>query len=216
MKILRLLLIAPFFTFAALAADSSPPAAAPTPPAPEKVAPPAVVQADPAAVEAALKALHFDEMMTKLLNQQRQRIQQMIMRANGPGISKEDSEAFQQKAMDTAFAGLGIEEIHAVAARSYGETFSTDELRGIADFFNSPAGQAYKEKLPEAEQKIGGTLGPRAMTSMQKVQQMARDFVAQQQAKAQEKAAKAAATKPTAPGAPATSATPALTLPPKS
>jgi uncharacterized protein len=222
MKILRLLLIAPCFTFAALAADSSTPAAAPTPPAPEKIAPPAVVQADPAAVEAVLKAVHFDEMMGKALDQQKQMVQQMVMRSRIPATTKEELMAFQQKAMDVAFAGLNIEEIHAVAARNYGETFTTDELHGIADFFNSPAGQAYAAKRPQAEQKIGATLRPRVMEAMQKIQQMNRDFVAQQQAKAQADAAKAAAAKAKdqkasgAPAAPTTSATPAPAAPPKS
>jgi hypothetical protein len=215
MKIPRLLLIAPFITLAALAADSSTPAAGPTPPAPGKIAPP-VVQADPAAVEAALKAVHYDETMSKALNQQRQMIQQMLMRADIPGVSKEEIEAFQQKAMNAALAGLSIEEIHAVAARSYSETFTTEELRAIADFFNSPAGQAYGAKRPQAEQKTMATLRPRVMEGMEKVQQMTRDFAAQQQAKAQESAAKAAAAKASAPAAPATGATPAPTLPPKS
>ena len=84
MKTLRLLFVAPLFAFAALAADSSTPAAAPTPPAPEKAAPPAA-QADPAAIEALLKVLHFDEMMGKALDQQRQVIHQMIARASMPG-----------------------------------------------------------------------------------------------------------------------------------
>ena len=219
MKTLRLLLVAPFFALAALAADTSAPAAAPIPPAPGKVMPPAV-QADPAAVDAVLKALHFDEMMGKALDQQKQMIQQMVMRAKLPGTSKEEIAAFQQKAMDAAFVGLGAEEIHAVAARNYGETFTTDELHAIADFYNSPAGQAYAAKRPQAEQKIGAALRPRVMEAMQKIQQMTRDFAAQQQAKAQEEAAKAAAAKDpkasSTPAAPTTGATPSLNLPPKS
>jgi hypothetical protein len=211
MKILRLLLLAPIFTLAALAADSPAPAAAPIPPAPDKITPPAV-QADPAAIEAVLKAVHFDEMMGKALDQQKQMIRQMVMRASIPGTAKEDLAAFQQKAMDTAFVGLSAEEIHAVAAHNYGETFTTDELHAIADFYNSPAGQAYAAKRPKAEQKIGAALRPRVMEAMQKIQQMTRDFAAQQQAKAQEEAAKAAAAKAkpsTAPATPATVTTPA-------
>jgi hypothetical protein len=215
MKILRLLLIAPLFTFTALAADSFTPAAAPTPPTPGTIAPPAVVQADPAAIEAVLKSLHFDEMMSKALDQQKQMVQQMVMRAPISGTSKEELTAFEQKTMDTAFVGLTVEEIHAVAVQSYGETFTTDELRGIADFYASPAGQAYVAKQPQVQQKIGATLRPRMMDAMRKIQQMTRDFVAQQQAKAKaaEDAAKAAAAKAGAPAAPSTSATPAPAAP---
>jgi hypothetical protein len=217
MKTFRLLLIAPFFAFVALAADIPAPAAAPIPPAPENVAAPAA-QADPAAIEAVLKAMHFDELMTKALNQQKQMILQVVRKSSMPGTSKEDIAAFQQKAIDTAGIGLSIDEIHAVAARNYGEIFTTAELRGIADFYNSPAGQAYAAKRPQAEQKIGAALRPRVMEAMQKIQQMTRDFAAEQQAKIQEQAAKAAAAKDkasTAPAAPTTSATPVLTLPSK-
>jgi hypothetical protein len=212
MKTLRLLLLAPFFACTALVAQYAAPVVAPTPAAPEQVTPPAA-QADPAAVEAALKALHFDEIMGKALNQQRQMVQHMIMRASMPGTSKEEMEAFQQKALDTAFVGLSIEEIHAVAARNYGQTFTTDELRAIADFYNSPGGQAYATKRPEAEQKIGAILRPRVMASMQKIQQMTREFVVQQQAKAQEKAAAEKAKDQKASVAPAASTTSAAAAP---
>jgi hypothetical protein len=217
MKTLRFLLIAPFLTFSALAADSSAPAA------PGKIAPLAVAQADPAAVESVLKALHYDEILDKALVQQRQLVQQMMMRMRIPGATKEDIAAFKQETLDAAFAGLTVEEIHAVAARNYGETFTTDELRAVADFYNTPAGQAFATKRAQAELKIGGIRRSRMMEAMQKVQKMTRDFVTQQQAKAQENAAKEAAKAkdqkdsgtPAAPVAPATSATPAQTLPPK-
>jgi hypothetical protein len=202
MKTLHLLFIAPFFACTALVAQPVAPPVAPTSPAPEKAPAPAV-QADPAVVEAALKALKFDDFMSKALDQQKQMvkqvIQQMIMRARLPGTPKEDVKALEQKALDTVNDGLSIAEIHAVAVRNYGETFTTDELRVITDFYNSPAGQAYAVKRSEAEQKIGATLRPRVMEAMQKIQQMTRDFVAQQQAKA---AAAAAAAKPSAPAKP--------------
>jgi hypothetical protein len=202
MKTLRILLIAPIFACAALAADTTTPVVAPTPPAPEKVTPPAT-QADPATVEAVLKALHFDEMMGKGLGQQKQMIQQMILRTSLPSTPKAEVEAFQRKAIDTAFIGLSPEEVHAVAAHNYGEIFTTDELHAIADFYNSPVGQAFVTKQPQVQQKIMATLRPRVMEAMGKIQQMSRDFAAQQKAKAAEQAAKEAAAKDKASGAPA-------------
>jgi hypothetical protein len=215
MKTLRILLIAPFFACAALAADTSTPAAAPTPPAPEKVTPPAT-QTDPAAVNAVLKALHFDEMIGKGLDQQKQMIQQMILRTSLPSTPKAEVEAFQRKAIDTAFIGLSPEEVHAVAVHNYSETFTTDELHAIADFYNSPTGQAFITKQAQVQQKIMTTLRPRVMEAMGKIQQMSRDFSAQQKAKAAEQAAKEAAAKDkpsSAPAASTTSAVPTLNLP---
>jgi hypothetical protein len=214
MKTLKHLLIAPFFACAVLTADNSTPPAAPAAPAPEKNASLAAA-ADPAAVEAVLKATHYDEMMGKLVEQQKRMIRQMVMRASMPGTSKEEVEAFQQKVLEVAAVGLSLDEIHAVAARSYGEVFTTDELRTIADFYNSAGGQAFFAKQSQIQQRIGAALRPRVEESTQKIQQMTRDFAAQQHAEAA--AAKDQEQKASgAPAAPATGATPTLTLPPKS
>ncbi len=206
MKILRLLLIAPFFAGTALVAQYAAPVVAPTPPAPATVPAPAV-QADPAAAESVLAALHFDEMTGKALNQQKEAAlaytRQMLKRMNLPGTSPQDLEAFARKTVDAAWVGLKAEEIHAVAARSYAETFTTDELRAIADFSNSPAGQAFFKKQSEAQQKIMADLRPLLMQVMPKIQQMAHNYLAQQQAKAAEDAAKAATEKTSAPVTPA-------------
>jgi hypothetical protein len=212
MKTLRLLLLAPFFACTVLFAQYAVPAVEPTPsaPAPVTVAPP-VAQMSPAdEADTVLKALHYDEMMGKALDGQKQLINRMIGMAIQPGTPKEAIAAFQQKAMDAAMIGLSSAEIHAVAARSYVETFTADELRAIADFYNSPAGQAFLSKQPSIQQKIMETLRPRVTEARQKIQQMTRDFVAQQQAKAAQDTAKAAAAKPSAPAtsAPAPSAAP--------
>jgi hypothetical protein len=205
MKTLRLLLIAPFFACTALVAQNVAPPVASTPAVTETIAPPAA-QADPAAAESVLAALHFDEMTGKALNQQKQAAlaytRQMLKRMNLPGTSPQDLEAFARKTVDAAWVGLKAEEIHAVAARSYAETFTTDELRAIADFSNSAAGKAFFTKQSEAQQKIMADLRPLLMQVMPKIQQMARDYLAQQQAKAAEDAAKAATAKPSAPAKP--------------
>ena len=218
MKTLRLLIIAPFFAFGALAADSSVPAAAPSEPtlAPGKIASPAV-QADPAAVEAVLKALHFDEMIGKGLSQQKQMFlgmtRQAVAKISGPGVSKEDLAAFPQKTVDAAWVGLSPEEAHAVAARNYGEVFTTDELHAIADFFNSPTGQALTAKQPEVQQKIMATLRPRVMEAMQKIQQLTREFAKQQLDQEKKAADEAAAAKAAGPSAAATTGASSATAP---
>jgi hypothetical protein len=207
MKILRLLLIAPFFACTALVAQNAVPAVEePTAPVAPAQAPAPAAQADPAAAESVLAALHFDEMTGKALNQQKEAAlaytRQMLKRMNLPGTSPQDLEAFARKTVDAAWVGLKAEEIHAVAVSSYAETFTTDELRAIANFSNSPAGQAFFRKQSEAQQKIMADLRPLLMQVMPKIQQMAHDYLAQQQAKAAEDAAKAA----TATAAPAASA----------
>jgi hypothetical protein len=200
MKILRFLLIAPFFAGASLVAQYAvPEEVAPTPPAPATVAPPAA-PADPAVtVEAVLKALHYDEMIDKGMNQQKTAAltytRQMLAKMNLPGTSKQDLEAFEQKALDAAWAGLKPGDIHAAAVRIYTEVFTADELQAMANFYGSPVGQSVTAKQPQAQQKIMAGLMPQMMQVAPKIQQMIRDFAAQQRAKAAEEAAKAAAAK---------------------
>jgi hypothetical protein len=231
MKILRLLLIVPIFASAALAADTSAPAATPTPPAPEKVVMPAI-PVNPADAEAVLNAMHYDEMMSKGLSQQKQAAlaytRQMLTRMNIPGTSRQDLEAFGQKAVDTAWGGLTSEDIHTAALRIYGEIFTADELHAMATFYSSPAGQAVATKLPIVQQKIMAELRPQMLQVMPKIQQLMRDFATQQQAKAKKVADEAAAAKaeadakqavgtaaaPTA-SAPAKTPAPAPAAPPK-
>jgi hypothetical protein len=204
MKTLRLLLIAPFFAGTALVAQYAVPVEyVPPTPAPAAVTPPPV-QVDPVvAADAVLKAMHYDEMMDKAVDQQKQAAlaytRQMLEKMNLPGTSPQDLKAFEEKAMGAAWAGLSPKDIHANAVRVYDQVFTTDELVAIADFYNSPVGQSITAKQPQVQQKIMAGLRQQMMQVMPKIQQMTRDFSAKQQAKAAEDAAKAAAAKPSAP-----------------
>jgi hypothetical protein len=214
MKTLRLLLIAPFFACTALVAQYAVPVAEEPPAAaPAAVTPPAV-QVDPTvAADAVLKAMHYDEMMDKAVDQQKQAslayTRQMLAKMNLPGTSPQDLKAFEEKAMDAAWAGLNPKDIHANAVRVYDQVFTTDELVAIADFYNSPIGQSITAKQPQVQQKIMAGLRQQMMQVMPKIQQMTRDFSAKQQAKAAQDTAKAAAAKPSVTAAPANPAKPA-------
>jgi hypothetical protein len=194
----------------ALAVDSTAPAAVSSPPTlvPATIAPP-VVKANPADAEAVLAAMHYDEMMGKGLNQQKQAAlaytRQMLTKMNLSGTSPQDMEAFEHKALDAAWAGLTPEEIHADAVQIYSEVFTTDELHAMADFYRSPAGQSMMAKQPQVQQKIMAVIRPKMMLVMPKIQQMMHDFVTQQQANVKKA--------PVGPAAPATGASSILVPP---
>jgi hypothetical protein len=216
MKTLRFLILVPFLSVLAVAADNTYAAEAVpvAPPAPAPlVASPAVqaAQTDPAVVEVVLKAMHYDEQMDKALSQQKQMIRQMFLRMPLPHMTKEESTAFEEKTINAAWTGLNSVEVHAVIARDYAETFTTDELRAIADFYKSPAGQAFLTKQGLVQQKIVAELKPRLVQAMRKVQQLTREFSMEQQAKAAKAAADAAAQVKAAAPAPVSAPTPAAT-----
>lgn len=200
MKRLRLLFLAPLCSVAALAADHPVPAAPPAsiPPAIAESAKPAPSPASLAEAEAVLKAMRYDDTLDRILAQQKRAVigitQRMTARLSLPGTSPEEIAAFQQKAMDAAWGEIKPAEIHAEVARIYSEIFTQDQLYDIASFYGTPAGQALVSKTPEVQQKIVAALMPRLMRVVPKIQQMARDFAEQQQAKAKKAAEKAAPT----------------------
>jgi hypothetical protein len=217
MKTLCFLFLASFLPIVTLADDSSVPAAAQTqsPSALGKAMP-----ADPAAVEAALKAMHYDEMIGKLVDQQKQaifsRMQQTLSMMKSAVISREEFAAFEQKAMDDVRDGITPGQIHGDLVRVYGEVFTTDELQAMANFYNTPAGQAISVKQADLEKKVTDALRPRLLQLMSKTQRVAAKFAMLQQAKAKKTADEAAAANAKdqkAPGAAATPTTGASSAP---
>jgi hypothetical protein len=200
MKTLRYLFLAPLFAVVALAADNSGPAPTQTPPVlgAVTIAPPPA-PADPAAVEAALKAMHYDAMIGKLVDQQKQmiiaRLQQTLAMMKSSIMSKEEFLAFEQKAVDDAKARITPAQIHRDLAQAYSEVFTTGELQAMANFYNTPAGQSVSMKQADLERKIIEVLRPRLMRLASDTQRVAAEFAMLQQAEAKKAADQAAAAK---------------------
>ena len=158
--------------------------------------------------EEVFRKMNFDEMLGKLMDQQKKNslnmVRQMFARNAPKDGSQDDRMALQTKIMDVMFAELKPESLRADLAKVYSDVFTKDELSGLADFYGTPAGQAMTAKQPEIQQKIAEIMTPRILAAMPKVQQLSKEFQEQQQAKQQ---AAAAAAAPAAP-APAPATTP--------
>jgi hypothetical protein len=166
------------------------------------------VKATIADAEEVFRKMNFDDMLGKLLDQQKKNtinmVRQMFARNAPKGVSTEDMMALQTKIMDAMFAELKPETLRADFAKVYSDVFTKDELSGLADFYGTPAGQAMTAKQPEIQQKIMEIMQPRIMAAMPKVQQLSQEFAQEQQAKQQAAAAPA----PTPAPAPATTPQP--------
>jgi hypothetical protein len=136
--------------------------------------------------EEVLNKMKFDEMMGRMMEQQKKAaanmVKQLAAQAGGAGAS-DDMQAFQAKLMDTMFAELTADSMRSDIARIYSDVYSKEELAAMANFYGTPAGQAMVDKQPEVSQKMTEVLTPRLMAAMPKVQQMAADFAAEQAAK---------------------------------
>ena len=156
--------------------------------------------------EEVFRKMNFDEMLGKLMDQQKKNslnmVRQMFARNAPKDGSQDDRMALQTKIMDVMFAELKPEAMRTDIAKAYSDVFTKDELAGLADFYGTPAGQALTSKQPELQQKMMEIMQPRLMAGMQKAQQLQQEFAQQQQAKqqAQQEAAPAAAPAAPAPG----------------
>jgi uncharacterized protein len=152
--------------------------------------------------ENVLRVMKFYEMLKKVAAQQSKAMEPMMrqMTSQMKGVDQEKLIAFQKKIMDEMMSVITGPETQAAMAKAYSEVFSKDELDGLANFYSTPVGQAVTDKQPEVSQKLNAFLMPRIMQTMPKIQQMAKDFAAEQ------KAAQAAA--PAESAALATPATP--------
>jgi hypothetical protein len=156
--------------------------------------------------ERVLKKMHFADMMNKVLEQQKQAILQMSARQGGgklpPGTTKEEMAAFQVKVLDKVFSQIQGSDMENDIAQIYSNVFSPDELNGLADFYDTPTGQALIAKQPAVQQQMMQVMMPRMMALQPQIQQMTSEFTAQQ-------AAKAAAAAPAAPAPAAAPVAPA-------
>jgi hypothetical protein len=171
----------------------------------DKKVTPGEIKATVADADRVLQKMHFADMLNKMMEQQKQAMAGMFSRQGGklpPGTTREEMAAFQAKVLDKVFSQIQGSDLEKDVAQIYSNVFTPDELNGLADFYDTPTGQALMAKQPQVQQQMMQVMMPRMMAMQPQIQQMTKDFMAQQ-------AAKAAAAQPSAAGStPAPAATP--------
>ncbi len=147
------------------------------------------VKATLADAEAVLHKMNFERMIERTIEQQRKAMaamtQQMAARAGaGKGGDPQAMADFQKKVMDVMMSAMDPKQMEADTATIYSDLFTKEQLNGLGDFYDSPAGQAYSDKQPEIQQRLQQIMIPRMMALMPQVQAMGREFAQQQKAAA--------------------------------
>ena len=147
---------------------------------------PATTPATIADASAMLTAMNFEKMMDQTMEgvkrQQASAMQKMVTQMAG-NADREAVVEFQKKVVEVMMSGISGAEIQADVARLYSEIFSREELQALSAFYSSPVGQSFAEKQPIVTERMNELMMPRIMANMPKVQQMGREFAAQQKAK---------------------------------
>lgn len=152
-----------------------------------KNAPATPVRATVEDATALLNTMNFEQMMDRTMEavkrQQRVAMERMTGQMAGAGVDRADLAALQKKMVDELMGGVTGAELKADVARIYSEIFTKDDLQALSAFYSSPAGQSFADKQPLVAEKMNELMMGRMMAVMPKVQQMARDFAAEQKAK---------------------------------
>jgi len=167
-----------------------------------KIATADAAQGTPATVAdaaAVIDRMHFEEMMVKIMDQQKKSMasgmSQQMAKQMGGKVDPKDFADFQSKVMDVMAEAMNPAQMKKDVTEIYAQTFTKEQLAALGDFYDTPAGQALNDKQPEVQQKLQAIMMPRIMSAMPKVQELGMEFGKQQQAKA---AAAAAAAQPAA------------------
>jgi hypothetical protein len=142
------------------------PAAAPTgpvirpPAAPAPIPPPSPEQI--AAAKVLMTNMHFADSLTKVLDSRKASIVATIDRSAmmmpPGGATKEEKAAYKKDMLDTYSAAMTPQACVNGMVNVYASLFTVDELKGMAAFYGSPAGQALVAKTFELQQKSGEVL----------------------------------------------------------
>jgi hypothetical protein len=127
-----------------------------------------------AAAEELLKTMHVDEMMEK----QKDTVKKMLASFLPKDLSPEELkqvQAVQDASLDVAFKQLTWESLKTDFIRIYSEVYTEDELKQLADFYKSPIGQKFIDKMPELQAKTMEIVQKRMITILPAVQAAAKD-----------------------------------------
>jgi hypothetical protein len=147
------------------------------------------VQATFANADEVLHKMKFEAMWDRIAEEQKKAIvggmrQQATAEFAKMGLPQDEIDALLNKMGDAVVAGLQPDAMRQDFARVFTEVYTKDELRGMADFYDTAAGQAWAEKQPEVQQKLMQAMMPRVMQGMPAAQKIATDYLSQRAAAA--------------------------------
>ncbi|QYY37221.1 DUF2059 domain-containing protein [Ruficoccus sp. ZRK36] len=137
-----------------------------------------------AEAEEIFRLINFEKMMREMMAKQKEAMLQMqrqAMEQSGEPVDERMLE-IQASAFDEINNLMDWNAMANDMIDIYAETFTAGELKGISDFYATPAGQAVISKTPEVQQRTMEVIMPRMMEVMPAVQQKTAELMQQYQA----------------------------------
>lgn len=143
---------------------------------------PSATPATLADAEAMLQAMRFDDMMAKILDQQKKALRPMFeqspARMRVPEEHRQRFTELQSKILDETMDAMAGPEMRAAMTKIYSEIFTKEELSAMTSFHSTPAGQSMIDKQPAIQQKMMEVMMGRMAEIGPRMQQMTREFQA--------------------------------------
>ena len=106
-----------------------------------------------AAAEELLLLMHVDQMVKPVFEQIERMMEQQFDQSDAPEESRPILKKYTSKMMKILEEALGWEKMKDDYVDMYVRTYTENEIRAIADFYRTPAGQAFIEKMPKLMQE---------------------------------------------------------------
>jgi uncharacterized protein len=142
-----------------------------------------------AQAEEVLNRMKFESMWDRVAAEQKKAMVGAIRQQSAAdfakiGLPPEEIDTLMDKMGDVLVGGLQADAMKQDFARIFTEVYTPDELRGMADFYDTTAGRAWAAKQPEVQQKLMQAMMPRVMAGMPAAQKVAADYLRQRAATA--------------------------------
>ena len=129
--------------------------------------------------------IRFEETISKVLDSQMQVMSKSMRQQMAQmGQTDEGLMAFQEKAMAEMFKEIDWSSMQKGMEKAYAEVFTSDELRGMNEFYSTPAGQATIDKAPDLQARTIEVMMPQIMEASAAMQQKMQTYMAQRHAPA--------------------------------
>jgi hypothetical protein len=140
-----------------------------------------------AQAEEVLNKMKFEAMWDRIAAEQKKAMVGAIRQQSAAdfakmGLPPEEIDTLVDKMGDVLVGGLQADAMKQDFARIFSEVYTPDELRGMADFYDTAAGRAWAAKQPEVQQKLMQAMMPRVMAGMPAAQRIAADYLRQRAA----------------------------------
>jgi uncharacterized protein len=128
-----------------------------------------------------LRSMKFEEMLSRAMDVQKEAMGDFMRQMSAQMGQKVDEEviAMQMRVLEIFNEEMDWPSLHQDMAKAYGETFTREELRGLINFYSTPAGVAFIEKQPQLNMKVMQVMQPRMMQAMPKMQRAMQEIAAE-------------------------------------